>query len=62
MSIINLINLRHLDIRGSTMLKKMPPKVGKLINLQTLNKYFLSKSNGSQKKRIEELVESPRRA
>ncbi|WJZ91307.1 hypothetical protein VitviT2T_010392 [Vitis vinifera] len=38
------------------MLKKMPPKVGKLINLQTLNKYFLSKGNGSQKKELKNLL------
>ena len=56
MSIINLINLRHLDIRGSTMLKKMPPQVGKLINLQMLNRYFLSKGNVSQIKELKNLL------
>ncbi|KAL6338398.1 hypothetical protein AAG906_020482 [Vitis piasezkii] len=44
--IMNLTNLRHLDIRGSIMLKEMPPQVDNLINLQTLSKFFLSKGNG----------------
>uniref|UniRef100_F6I2A5 R13L1/DRL21-like LRR repeat region domain-containing protein n=1 Tax=Vitis vinifera TaxID=29760 RepID=F6I2A5_VITVI len=34
----------------------MPPQVGKLINLQTLNRYFLSKGNGSQIKELKNLL------
>ena len=56
MSIINLINICHLDIRGSTMLKKMSPQVGKLINLQTLNRFFLSKGNGLRIKELKNLL------
>ena len=38
------------------MLKKMPPQVGKLINLQTLNRFFLSKGNGSRIKELKNLL------
>ena len=63
MGITNLIKLRHLDISGSMMLEEMPPQVGNLINLRTLSRFFLSKGNEwVTNKRIEELVESPRRA
>ncbi|KAL6340027.1 hypothetical protein AAG906_038862 [Vitis piasezkii] len=54
--IINLTNLRHLDISGSTMLEEMPPQVGSLVNLQTLSKFFLSKDNGSRIKELKNLL------
>ncbi|KAJ9671111.1 hypothetical protein PVL29_027211 [Vitis rotundifolia] len=53
--IMNLTNLRHLDISGSTMLEEMPPQVGNSVNLQTLSKFFLSKGNGSRIKELKNL-------
>jgi hypothetical protein len=41
-----LINLRHLDIAG-TGIKEMPMQLGRLIFLQTLNKFVISKENPS---------------
>uniref|UniRef100_F6I7E3 Uncharacterized protein n=1 Tax=Vitis vinifera TaxID=29760 RepID=F6I7E3_VITVI len=54
--IMNLTNLRHLDISGSTMLEEMPPQVGSLVNLQTLSKFFLSKDNGPRIKELKNLL------
>ncbi|KAK3004265.1 hypothetical protein RJ639_017873 [Escallonia herrerae] len=42
----NLINLRHLDIAGTSQLKEMPLGIGKLTSLQTLSKIVLDRSGG----------------
>ena len=43
-----LINLRHLDIVGTSGLQEISFQVGNLTNLQTLSKFIVSKSGGSR--------------
>ncbi|KAJ9129012.1 hypothetical protein P3X46_034227 [Hevea brasiliensis] len=49
-----LINLSHLDIRG-TKLQEMPPEMGKLIKLQKLTDFFLRKQSWSSIKELGKL-------
>ncbi|KAM5585102.1 hypothetical protein ABKV19_004480 [Rosa sericea] len=51
-----LINLRHLDIRETWTLEKMPPRMGKMKDLQTLRgKFVLDKDTGDNIVEIKEL-------
>ncbi|GKV45217.1 hypothetical protein SLEP1_g52325 [Rubroshorea leprosula] len=45
----NLINLHHLDIRGTDSLKEMPSGIANLKDLLTLGKFIVGKENGSMK-------------
>ncbi|GKV45219.1 hypothetical protein SLEP1_g52327 [Rubroshorea leprosula] len=45
----NLINLHHLDIRGTDSLKEMPSRIANLKDLLTLSKFIVGKENGSIK-------------
>jgi hypothetical protein len=51
---MNLINLYHLDIKG-TRLQQMPPQMSKLSKLQTLTDFFVGEQNGSSIKELGEL-------
>ncbi|PIA64126.1 hypothetical protein AQUCO_00201427v1 [Aquilegia coerulea] len=44
----NMVNLRHLDLDVIRQLKVMPPKLGRLTNLQTLSAFIAGKGRGSQ--------------
>ncbi|GKU91098.1 hypothetical protein SLEP1_g5015 [Rubroshorea leprosula] len=46
MAIGNLIDLHHLDIRGTDFLKDMPSGMGNLKNLLTLSKFIVGKEDG----------------
>ncbi|PRQ32281.1 putative P-loop containing nucleoside triphosphate hydrolase, leucine-rich repeat domain, L [Rosa chinensis] len=51
-----LINLRHLDIRGTPGIQKMPPRMGKMKDLQTLRgRFVLDKYTGDNIVEIKEL-------
>ncbi|PWA85679.1 Disease resistance protein [Artemisia annua] len=57
-SFVKLKNLRHLDIGGTPMLKKMPLGLGGLTSLQTLSKVCIEGANGfkiDELKRLSEL-------
>ncbi|KAJ9685387.1 hypothetical protein PVL29_017426 [Vitis rotundifolia] len=56
MNIGNLINLRHLNIEGSIQLKEMPPRVGDLINLQTLSNFIVGQPKRSGIKELKNLL------
>ncbi|KAJ9558474.1 hypothetical protein OSB04_013088 [Centaurea solstitialis] len=45
-SFVKLINLRHLDISDTPMLKKMPLGIGGLTSLRTLSKVIIKGGNG----------------
>ncbi|GKV52183.1 hypothetical protein SLEP1_g58774 [Rubroshorea leprosula] len=45
----NLINLHHLNIRGTDSLKEMPSGIANLKDLLTLGKFIVGKENGSLK-------------
>ncbi|KAL9380325.1 hypothetical protein Peur_025982 [Populus x canadensis] len=53
-NLCNLVALQHLDIEG-TNLKKMPPKMGKLTRLRTLQYYVVGKESGSSMKELGKL-------
>ncbi|RVW72217.1 putative disease resistance RPP13-like protein 1 [Vitis vinifera] len=53
----NLINLRHLDIAGTSQLEEMPPRMGSLTNLQTLSKFMVGKGNGSSIQELKHLLD-----
>ncbi|XP_073261989.1 putative disease resistance RPP13-like protein 1 [Populus alba] len=53
-NISNLVDLQHLDIEG-TNLKEMPPKMGKLTKLRTLQYYIVGKESGSSMKELGKL-------
>ncbi|KAJ6370703.1 hypothetical protein OIU77_001249 [Salix suchowensis] len=53
-NLMKLINLFHLDIKG-TRLQQMPPQMGKLSKLQTLTDFFVGRQNGSSIKELGEL-------
>jgi hypothetical protein len=53
-NISNLVNLQHLDIEGIN-LKEMPPKMGKLTKLRTLQYYIVGKESGSSIKELGKL-------
>ncbi|GLT45092.1 hypothetical protein SLA2020_189500 [Shorea laevis] len=42
----NLVDLHHLDIRGTNSLKEMPIGIANLRNLLTLSKFMVGKANG----------------
>ncbi|KAF5185347.1 Disease resistance protein rga2 [Thalictrum thalictroides] len=44
----NMVNLRHLDLDIIRQLKVMPPRLGRLINLQTLSAFIAGKGRGYQ--------------
>ncbi|GLT64863.1 hypothetical protein SLA2020_373280 [Shorea laevis] len=50
--IVDLVDLHHLDIRGTSKLQKMPPLMGNLKNLLMLPKFIVGESGGL---RLEEL-------
>ncbi|GLT64869.1 hypothetical protein SLA2020_373340 [Shorea laevis] len=50
--IVDLVDLHHLDIRGTDSLQKMPPQMGNLKNLLMLPKFIVGESGGL---RLEEL-------
>ncbi|KAG6741276.1 hypothetical protein POTOM_054509 [Populus tomentosa] len=50
----NLVDLQYLDIEG-TNLKEMPPKMGKLTKLRTLQYYVVGKESGSSMKELGKL-------
>ena len=43
MSMANLVGLRYLDISNTRKLEKMPPRIGNLVNLQTLSNLWWRK-------------------
>nr|XP_043625969.1 putative disease resistance RPP13-like protein 1 [Erigeron canadensis] len=45
-SFLKLINLRHLDMTGTPLLKKLPLGIGGLTSLQTLSKVIIEDGNG----------------
>ncbi|GKV45212.1 hypothetical protein SLEP1_g52320 [Rubroshorea leprosula] len=45
----NLINLHHLDLRGTDSLQEMPSGIANLRDLLTLGKFIVGKENGSVK-------------
>ncbi|XP_034893049.1 putative disease resistance RPP13-like protein 1 [Populus alba] len=53
-NISNLVDLQHLDIEG-TNLKEIPPKMGKLTKLRTLQYYIVGKESGSSMKELGKL-------
>eukprot|EP00261_Vitis_vinifera_P032029 XP_019073272.1 PREDICTED: putative disease resistance RPP13-like protein 1 [Vitis vinifera] len=57
LSVGNLINLRHLDIAGTSQLEEMPPRMGCLTNLQTLSKFIVGKGNGSSIQELKHLLD-----
>ncbi|GLU07895.1 hypothetical protein SLE2022_248340 [Rubroshorea leprosula] len=54
-SVVDLVNLHHLDIRGTNSLQKMPSQMGKLTNLQMLPKFIVGKSSGLRLKELNNL-------
>ena len=57
MRIGNLANLQHLDITDTDKLKKMPPHMSNLVNLQTLSKLIMDKSKSSGIKELKNLLD-----
>ncbi|XP_059653262.1 putative disease resistance RPP13-like protein 1 [Cornus florida] len=55
-TIVNLINLHHLDNANTNMLEEMPLGIGRLTNLQTLSKILVGKSNGSRLMELKDLL------
>jgi Leucine-rich repeat (LRR) protein len=43
----NLVNLRHLDVSG-TSLRELPPEFGRLKSLQVLTDFVVSRDSGSK--------------
>ncbi|XP_034702920.1 putative disease resistance RPP13-like protein 1 isoform X2 [Vitis riparia] len=50
-----LINLRHIDISGTSQLQEMPSKISNLTNLQTLSKYIVGENNSSRIRELKNL-------
>ncbi|KAJ9141438.1 hypothetical protein P3X46_031976 [Hevea brasiliensis] len=46
--IVNLFNLRHLNITSTKQLLELPLRMGKLTNLRTLSKFMVGKISGSK--------------
>ncbi|GLU07887.1 hypothetical protein SLE2022_248260 [Rubroshorea leprosula] len=53
--IVDLVDLHHLDIRGTDSLKKMPPQIGNLKNLLMLSKFIVGESGGLRLKELSNL-------
>ncbi|RVW92972.1 putative disease resistance RPP13-like protein 1 [Vitis vinifera] len=51
----SLINLRHIDISGTSQLQEMPFKISNLTNLQTLSKYIVGKNDNSRIRELKNL-------
>ncbi|PWA90254.1 Disease resistance protein [Artemisia annua] len=56
-SFVKLINLRHLDIDGTPMLKKMPLGIGVLMGLKTQSKVCIEGANGFKIYELKDLSE-----
>ncbi|KAF2317317.1 hypothetical protein GH714_020114 [Hevea brasiliensis] len=56
LGIVNLINLRHLDITNTKQLLELPLRMGKLTNLRTLSKFVVGKGNGSKVTELRDLL------
>ncbi|PWA86764.1 Disease resistance protein [Artemisia annua] len=56
-SFVKLINLRHLDIGGTSLLKKIPLGIGGLTGLQTLSKVCIEGDNGFQISELKDLLD-----
>ncbi|KAM3684171.1 hypothetical protein ACB098_11G024400 [Castanea mollissima] len=46
--IMDLVNLRYLDITGANLIREMPVGIEKLKNLHTLSNFIVGKDNGSK--------------
>ncbi|XP_059641637.1 putative disease resistance RPP13-like protein 1 isoform X2 [Cornus florida] len=55
-SIVNLINMRHLDNADTKLLQEMPLGIGRLTNLQTLSKIIVGKIKGSRISELKNLL------
>ncbi|GKU86108.1 hypothetical protein SLEP1_g677 [Rubroshorea leprosula] len=53
--IVYLVDLHHLDIRGTDSLQKMPPQMGNLKNLLMLPKFIVGQSGGLRLKELSNL-------
>ncbi|GLU07899.1 hypothetical protein SLE2022_248380 [Rubroshorea leprosula] len=53
--IVDLVDLHHLDIRGTSSLQKMPPLMGNLKNLLMLPKFIVGESGGLRLKELSNL-------
>ncbi|GLT64866.1 hypothetical protein SLA2020_373310 [Shorea laevis] len=53
--IVDLVDLHHLDIRGTDSLQKMPPLMGNLKNLLMLPKFIVGESDGLRLKELSNL-------
>ncbi|GLU07894.1 hypothetical protein SLE2022_248330 [Rubroshorea leprosula] len=53
--IVGLVDLHHLDIRGTSRLQKMPPHMGNLKNLLMLPKFIVGESGGLRLKELSNL-------
>ncbi|GLU07889.1 hypothetical protein SLE2022_248280 [Rubroshorea leprosula] len=53
--IVDLVDLHHLDIRGTDSLHKMPPLMGNLKNLLMLPKFIVGESGGLRLKELSNL-------
>ncbi|GKU86116.1 hypothetical protein SLEP1_g685 [Rubroshorea leprosula] len=53
--IVDLVDLHHLDIRGTDSLQKMPPQMGSLKNLLMLPKFIVGQSDGLRLKELSNL-------
>ncbi|GKU86112.1 hypothetical protein SLEP1_g681 [Rubroshorea leprosula] len=53
--IVDLVDLHHLDIRGTSRLQKMPPLMGNLKNLLMLPKFIVGESGGLRLKELSNL-------
>ncbi|XP_028071572.1 putative disease resistance protein At3g14460 [Camellia sinensis] len=52
----SLIDLRHLDTTNTHSLKEMPLGIGKLVSLQTLSNFIVTKNNGDQVRELGNLI------
>nr|AKE49461.1 NBS-LRR disease resistance protein NBS46 [Dimocarpus longan] len=54
-SMENLINLRHLDILGASLVEEMPMGIRKWVYLQTLSNFIVGKDSGSKLEDLKDL-------